>query len=675
MSKEEASHCCLTFSLLRRFWVCALLTTPLFLSHMAAWLPFFNHHGFSGYLEALLATPVVVWGAAPFFKRGWQSFVSCRLNMFSLISLGIAIAYLYSLIALFLPQLLPQQMLNDHNHAPLYFEAAAMITTLVLLGQLLENSAYQKTNRALQMLLDLTPKKARLVLKEGKEEEIALAEVKVGDLLRVLPGQKVPVDGTVFEGTSHVDESMITGEAMPIAKSKGDQVIAGTMNGKGSFLLTADKVGDKTLLAQIVDMAQQAQHSKVPIQQLVDQVSAYFVPVVISIALLTFILWYFIGPAPQLGYAIVNAIAVLIIACPCALGLATPVSIIVGTGRGAQAGVLIKNGQALQQMEQIDTLVIDKTGTLTEGKPKIAAVYAKVLEEANEDKLLFFAASLELGSEHPLAECLVKMAREKKIELKNPSAFFSEAGLGVKGQVDEQEVVIGSNLWLNSCGVDKGWSLELKEAAEKYQSEGCSLLFIALNGSVAGLFAVKDPIKESSFEAIKDLHKAGLKIVMATGDNAKAAEAIAKKLQIDTFKAQMTPKEKGELIRQLKAQKAKVAMAGDGINDALALAEADVGIAMSSGSDIAIESGSITLIKGDLRGVMRAHKLSYATMRNIRQNLFFAFIYNGISVPLAAGILYPFTGLLLSPAIAALAMSLSSVSVISNALRLRFLKL
>ncbi len=624
------------------------------------------------WIEFVLATPVVFWGGWPFFVRGWQSVVSWNLNMFTLIGLGVSVAWIFSVVALLFPHLFPPSMQHEGGTVAVYFEAAAVITALVLLGQVLELRARSRTNAAIQMLLGLAPNTARIVRDDGTEEDIPLEHVQPGDTLRIRPGEKVPVDGTVIDGDSHVDESMVTGESMPVAKIDGEKLIGATVNGTGSLLMRAEKVGADTLLAQIVNMVAEAQRSRAPIQKLADVVSGYFVPVVVGIAIITFIVWGIWGPVPALAYAIVNAVAVLIIACPCALGLATPISIMVGTGRGALAGVLIKNAEALEIMEKVDTLVVDKTGTLTEGKPKLVSVVA--VDGFNESDILQLAASLERASEHPLAEAIVRGAEDKAVGLSKADDFQSITGKGVTGTVDGHTVALGNIKLLQSLNIDVG---DLPSRADQQRAEGHTVMLLAIDSKAAGLIGVADPIKESTPEAIRNLHQEGVQVVMLTGDNQTTANAVAAKLDIDRVQADVLPDQKASIVKQLQAEGRVVAMAGDGINDAPALAQAQVGIAMGTGTDVAMESAGVTLVKGDLRGIVRARRLSRATMRNIRQNLFFAFIYNTAGVPIAAGVLYPLFGTeaLLSPMIAAAAMSFSSVSVITNALRLRRAKL
>jgi P-type Cu+ transporter len=659
----------------RRFWVCTALALPVFFlamiaDMMPAWLPGWLPMHAVQWVECALATPVVVWGGWPFLVRGLQSIRTWNLNMFTLIALGVSVAWSYSMAALFFPGLFPPVMRMDGGLVAVYFEAAAMITTLVLLGQVLELRARSRTNAAIRMLLGLAPKTARIVRDNGTEEDIPLEQVQPGDTLRVRPGEKVPVDGTVIEGESNIDESMVTGESIPVAKSAGEKLIGATVNGTGSLLMRAEKVGSDTLLAQIVDMVAKAQRTRAPIQKLTDVVAGYFVPTVVGFAVLTFIAWLVWGPEPRLAHAVINAVAVLIIACPCALGLATPIAIMVGTGRGALAGVLIKNAEALEIMEKVDTLVVDKTGTLTEGKPKLAAVQAEAGFAG--DELLRLAASLERASEHPLAEAIVRGAEEKGIELVKADNFQSVTGKGVTGEVDGHTVAAGNAALLESLGINAG---DLLQQADRQRAEGQTVMLISIDGTAAGLIGVADPIKESTAEAIRDLHAEGIRIVMITGDSHITANAVAGKLGIDKVHAEVMPEQKAELVKKLQAEGHIVAMAGDGINDAPALAQAHVGIAMGTGTDVAMESAGVTLVKGDLRGIVRARRLSRATMRNVRQNLFFAFFYNSAGVPIAAGVLYPFLGILLSPMIAAAAMSFSSVSVISNSLRLKRVEL
>jgi len=659
----------------RRFWAGSVLAIPVFILAMIAdlvpdWLP----NGLSSrtiqWIEFFLATPVVLWGGWPFYVRGVQSVKSWNLNMFTLIALGVSVAWVYSVVALLAPQIFPPDMLHAGGTVPVYFEAAAVITVLVLLGQVLELRARSRTNAAIKLLLGLSPKTARIVREDGTEEDIPMEHVQAGDVLRVRPGEKIPVDGITIDGSSHVDESMVTGEPIPVEKLVNDKLIGATINGTGSLLMRAEKVGADTLLAQIVNMVSEAQRSRAPIQKLADTVSGYFVPVVVLIAITSFFVWWLKGPEPALAYAVINAVAVLIIACPCALGLATPISIMVGTGRGAMEGVLIKNAESLEIMEKVDTLVVDKTGTLTEGKPKLVSV--TTVNGTDEQLGLALAASLERASEHPLAEAIVRGADERGVELWPTENFQSVTGKGVTGVVNGQKVALGNIKLLESMDIEVG---DLPQQADIQRAEGQTVMFLAIDGKAAGLIGVADPIKASTPEAILQLHDEGIMVVMLTGDSHKTAEAVANKLDIDQVQAEVLPEQKAEVVKQLQAEGRVVAMAGDGINDAPALAQAQVGIAMGTGTDVAMESAGVTLVKGDLRGIVRARRLSRATMKNIRQNLFFAFFYNSAGVPVAAGVLYPAFGILLSPIIAAAAMSFSSVSVITNALRLRNVKL
>ncbi len=655
----------------RRFRVSALLALPVFLLAMVAdlvpsWLPGGLSMKMVQWIEFSLATPVVLWGGWPFFVRGWQSVVSWNLNMFTLIGLGVAVAWSYSVVALLFPGIFPPNMLHAGGTVPVYFEAAAVITALVLLGQVLELRARSRTNAAIKLLLGLAPNTARIVRADGAEDDIPLEQVMPGDILRVRPGEKVPVDGVVTDGSSAVDESMVTGEPIPVEKAVGESLIGATVNGTGSLLMRAEKVGSDTLLAQIVRMVSEAQRSRAPIQKLADIVAGWFVPAVVLIAVLTLIVWGFIGPEPRLAHAMINAVAVLIIACPCALGLATPMSIMVGTGKGATMGVLIKNAEALEIMEKVDTLVVDKTGTLTEGRPQLVSVQSG--EGFGEDEVLRLAASLERASEHPLAEAIVRGAEERGISLAPTDQFESITGQGVRGNIDGRAVALGNLRLLETLSIDPG---ELPAEAESGRAQGQTVMFVAIDGKSAGLIGVADPIKASTPQAIHDLHAEGVKVVMLTGDNYTTAQAVAEKLGIDRVEAEVLPDQKAEIVRRLQTEGHTVAMAGDGINDAPALAQSHVGIAMGTGTDVAMESAGVTLVKGDLRGIVRARRLSRATMSNIRQNLFFAFIYNSLGVPVAAGVLYPVFGLLLSPILAAAAMSFSSVSVITNALRLK----
>ena len=653
----------------RRLWIGGVLALPVFILAMAHLVPAFAHVAngtVSRWAQFLLSTPVVWWAGWPFFVRGARSFRHGHWNMFTLITLGVGAAWIYSTGAFFLPEVFPPAMRMHEGVVDVYFEAAAVIVVLVLLGQVLELRARARTSSAIKALLNLAPPTAIRVTDTG-DAEVALAEVKTGDRLRVRPGGKIPVDGVIEEGSSSVDESMLTGESLPVEKKAGDRVTGGTVNSTGGFILRADKVGADSLLARIVQMVADAQRSRAPIQGLADKVAGIFVPAVAAIAVLTFLIWSFFGPEPRLAYAIVNAVAVLIIACPCALGLATPMAIMVGVGRGAQAGVLVKNAEALEHLGKVTYLVVDKTGTLTEGKPMLTDVLPII--GFDESTLLQVAASLERSSEHPLAAAIVRGAEERKIGLHDVSDFRSVTAGGVIGTVDGKKTHVGKSKFIESEGI--ALDATLQERATALQTDGKTVLFVAVNGKSAGLLAVADPIKESTPEAIAMLHELGVKLVMATGDNRRTAEAVARKLGLDQFEAEVEPADKIKKVNALKAGGQTVAMAGDGVNDAPALAAADVGIAMGTGTDVAMESAGITLIKGDLRGIAKAIRLSRATMRNIRQNLFFAFAYNALGVPIAAGMLYPFFGVLLSPMIAGAAMSLSSVSVISNALRLR----
>lgn len=655
----------------RRFWICAVLALPVFILAMIAdMMPALLPDGLSmlsvQWIEFILATPVVLWGGWPFYQRAVQSIVSWNLNMFTLIGLGVSVAWIYSTVALLAPGIFPPLMQMQGGLVHVYFEAAAVITVLVLLGQVLELRARSQTNAAIKMLLGLAPNTARIVRADGSEEDVPLAQVVVGDVLRVRPGEKIPVDGRVTDGSSFVDESMVTGEPMPVEKKPGESVIGATVNGTGSLLMRAEKVGADTLLSQIVHMVSEAQRSRAPIQKLADVVAGYFVPTVVLVAVLTMMIWLIWGPEPRLAYAMVNAVAVLIIACPCALGLATPMSIMVGTGKGATMGVLIKNAEALETLEKVDVLVVDKTGTLTEGKPK--QVMLKTINNFIEDEMLGLVASLERSSEHPLAEAIIQGAQARNIELSAVENFKSVTGQGVTGRVNGFNVVLGNVKLLQDLNIDVA---DLPEQAEAGRAEGQTVMLIAIDGKAAGLVGVADPIKHSTAEAIAALHQAGVDVVMLTGDSKTTAQAVADKLNIDRVEAEVLPDQKANIIKQLQADGKIVAMAGDGINDAPALAQAHVGIAMGTGTDVAMESAGVTLVKGDLRGIVRARRLSHAVMNNIRQNLFFAFFYNALGVPIAAGVLYPVFGLLLSPMIAAMAMSFSSVSVIANSLRLR----
>jgi Cu+-exporting ATPase len=659
----------------RRFWISLLLTVPLLLLEMSEMLPGRPmQHALSARLltwaQLVFATPVVLWGGWPFFTRGSASIVNRSLNMFTLIAIGTGTAYIYSVIATLVPDIFPASFRTHSGPVGVYFEAAAVITTLVLLGQVLELRARSQTSSAIKALLGLAPKTARRLREDGSEEDVPLDLVHPGDRLRVRPGEKVPVDGVVLEGTSAIDESMITGESIPVEKVPGEHVTGGTVNGTGGLVIRAERVGAETLLAQIVHMVSEAQRSRAPIQRLADVVSAYFVPAVVAVAVLCAVVWGFVGPEPRLAYALVNAVAVLIIACPCALGLATPMSIMVGTGRGALAGVLVKHAEALEVLEKVDTLVVDKTGTLTEGKPHLMSVTA--LSPLSDNDLLRLAASLERGSEHPLAAAIVAGAQAQGLSLTDAQDFTSKTGKGVMGQINGRQVALGNRALFAELGIELG---DLLQRAEVLRRDGQTVMFVALDSQPAGLLGVADPIKPSTPEALQLLGKDGVQVVMLTGDSRTTAEAVARRLGIERVEAEVLPEQKGEVIKRLQAEGHVVAMAGDGVNDAPALAQAQVGIAMGTGTDVAMESAGLTLVKGDLRGIARARRLSQGTMRNIRQNLFFAFIYNAIGVPIAAGVLYPVFGLLLSPMIASAAMTLSSVSVISNALRLRHLEL
>jgi Cu+-exporting ATPase len=655
----------------RRFKISTILTVPLLAFMVGALLPGEPlHHWLSptgmGLLELALASPVVLWGGWPFFVRGWQSVVNRSPNMFTLIALGVGVAFIYSVAAVVAPGMFPASFRDASGRVGTYFEAAAVITTLVLLGQVLELRARSQTGTAIRALLGLAPKTARRLAANDAEEDVPLELVHVGDRLRVRPGEKVPVDGVVLEGHSSIDESLVTGEPIPIEKQTTDRVVGGTVNGTGSFIMRAEKVGADTLLSRIVHMVAQAQRSRAPIQRLADRVSGWFVPTVVLIAVATLVVWAIVGPEPRMAYAIVNAVAVLIIACPCALGLATPMSIMVATGKGATMGVLFRNAEAIELLRSVDTLVVDKTGTLTEGKPRVLDV-VPAPSQAEED-LVRLAASLEQGSEHPLAAAIVAEAQERQIQLQRAENFAAKTGRGVVGSVAGQQVALGNQKLLEELGVDAG---PLHERAEALRRNGRTVVYLVRDRVPLGLLGIGDPIKETTPQAIEALHDAGVKVVMLTGDNRTTAEAVARSLRIEEVLADVLPDQKVEAIKRLQAEGRSVAMAGDGINDAPALTQAQVGIAMGSGTDVAMESAAVTLVKGDLRGIVRARRLSEATMRNIRQNLFFAFIYNTLGVPVAAGVLYPAFGLLLSPAIAAAAMSLSSVSVIGNALRLR----
>ncbi|WP_304074708.1 heavy metal translocating P-type ATPase [Maricaulis maris] len=659
----------------RRFWIGAVLTLPLLLLSMGPFvgLGFMRDaigEGIAGWAELVLATPVILWAGWPFFERGAKSVISRNLNMFTLIGMGVGAAYIFSVVAVIAPSVFPEGFRDESGHVGVYFEAGAVIVVLVLLGQLMELSARERTGSAIRALLDLAAKTARVIRPDESEEEIPLEDVVVGDRLRVRPGEKVPVDGEVVDGRSSVDESMISGEPVPVEKTPGDAVTGATINGTGSLIIEAKRVGADTMLSQIVEMVANAQRSRAPIQKLADVISGRFVPAVILIAIISFVSWSIWGPPPAMAYALVSAVAVLIIACPCALGLATPMSIMTATGRGAQAGVLIKNAEALERFAKVDTLIVDKTGTLTEGKPKLVAVIAN--EGHTEDEILRLAASLERGSEHPLAEAIVDGAEARGLELSKTEAFEAITGKGVIGRVDGHAVSLGNARLLDELSLS---AEKLGELADERRENGETVMFIVINAVVVGLVCVADPVKETTPQALKALHKLGFKIVMATGDNAKTARAVAARLGIDEIRADVLPEDKARIIQDYQKQGRRVAMAGDGVNDAPALAQADVGIAMGTGADVAIESAGFTLVKGDLNGIVRARRLATATMRNIKQNLFFALVYNAAGVPVAAGILYPVLGVLISPIFAAAAMSLSSVSVISNSLRLRSVKL
>jgi Cu+-exporting ATPase len=653
----------------RRFWISLVLTIPVFLLEMGGHLidlhMWLSPH-VSNWIQLVLATPVVLWGGWPFFERGWKSLQTRHLNMFTLIAMGTGVAWLYSVIATVLPGIFPETVQTMGGAVAVYFEAAAVITVLVLLGQVLELQAREQTGGAIRALLDLAPKTARRVTQDGNDEEVGLDDVVVGDRLRVRPGEKVPVDGTLVEGRSSVDESMITGESMPVTKETGANLIGGTLNQTGAFVMEAGKVGRDTMLSQIVKMVADAQRSRAPIQRFADEVSGWFVPAVILIAIIAFAAWFFIGPEPRFSHALVSAVAVLIIACPCALGLATPMSIMVGVGRGAGLGVLIKNAEALERFEKIDTLVVDKTGTLTEGRPKVTAVVSA--GNLSEDDVLRLAASLEVSSQHPLGVAIVQSAKDRGLTLSNAEDFDAPMGKGVTGTVDGRKLIIGNQRIMSEAGIDLG---ALVNKADDMRNDGATVMFMAADGSAAGLFAVADPIKATTAEAVRDLTAQGIKVVMLTGDNRTTANAVAQKLGIAEVEAEVLPEDKHAIVERFRREGRVVAMAGDGVNDAPALAAADVGIAMGTGTDVAIESAGVTLLQGDLKGIVRALQLSRATMKNIRQNLFFAFVYNAAGLPVAAGVLYPAFGILLSPVFAAAAMALSSVSVIANSLRLR----
>ncbi|MBU1316447.1 MAG: copper-translocating P-type ATPase [Alphaproteobacteria bacterium] len=657
----------------RRFWIGLVLSIPVLALEMGGHLT--DLHMMLGpqtsnWLQMVLATPVVLWAGWPFFKRGWQSLVTRHLNMFTLIAMGTGAAWIYSVVATLAPGTFPDTFRSAEGSVAVYFEAAAVITVLVLLGQVLELRAREQTGGAIRALLDLAPKTARRVLADGTDEDVGLDAVVVGDRLRVRPGEKVPVDGSLLEGRSSVDESMITGESMPVTKEAGSKLIGGTMNQTGGFIMEAGKVGRDTMLSQIVRMVADAQRSRAPIQRLADEVSGWFVPVVIVVALVAFAAWMIYGPEPRFAHGLVAAVAVLIIACPCALGLATPMSIMVGVGRGASLGVLIKNAEALERFEKVDTLVVDKTGTLTEGRPKVTAI--SPVEGISEDDLLRLAATLERSSEHPLALAIMNAAGERGVVLGDAQNFDSPVGKGVTGTVDGRRLIIGSHRIMEEEGVNVA---AMTANAEELRNEGATVIFMAMDGKLAGLFAIADPIKLTTPDAVKALIEDGIRVVMLTGDNKTTAHAVARRLGITEVEAEVLPQDKSKIVSRLRSEGRIVAMAGDGVNDAPALAAADVGIAMGTGTDVAIESAGVTLLKGDLQGIVRARQMSRATMSNIRQNLFFAFIYNAAGIPVAAGVLYPIFGLLLSPIIAAAAMALSSVSVIANSLRLRSIKI
>ena len=657
----------------RRFWVGLVFALPVLALEMGGHVT--GLHQFVGrqtsnWIQMLLATPVVLWAGWPFFERAWLSIRNKSFNMFTLIAMGTGVAWGYSMIAAITPDAFPVAFRAADGSVAVYFEAAAVITVLVLLGQLLELRARETTSGAIRVLLDLTPKRARRVGSDGSDEEIALDAVEVGDVLRIRPGEKVPVDGIVLEGRGTVDESMVTGESMPVTKAVGAALIGGTINQTGGLLMRSEKIGRDTMLARIVQMVADAQRSRAPIQRLADTVSGWFVPGVILAAVVAFLAWSLLGPAPAMAYGLIAAVSVLIIACPCALGLATPMSIMVGVGRGAEAGVLIKNAEALERMEKVDTLVVDKTGTLTEGKPSVVAI--EVAEGFDEQDLLRIAASLERSSEHPLAAAIVKAAEDRGLELVEPSGVDQPVGKGIVGEVDGKAILLGNASFLEEYDADPG---ALAEAADRHRAEGATAIYVAVNGKAAGVIAIADPVKETTGQALAALREAGIKVIMLTGDNRVTAQAIARRLGIDDVEADVRPDQKSAVVQRLREQGRIVAMAGDGVNDAPALAAADVGIAMGSGTDVAIESAGVTLLRGDLMGIVRARHLSHATMANIRQNLFFAFAYNVAGIPVAAGVLYPVFGLLLSPIIAAAAMALSSVSVIANSLRLRFVKI
>jgi P-type Cu+ transporter len=671
-SEEENSE---LSDMTRRFWISVALTTPVLVLGMSDLIPGQPLQRLLsmrtiGWIELLLATPVVLWGGFPFFQRGWASIANRSLNMFTLIALGTGTAYIYSVIAVLFPGIFPPSFQTVPGVIPVYFEAASAITTLVLLGQVLELRARSRTSSAIRALLNLAPKFARLVRTDGTEIDVPVEHVQPGDTLRVRPGERAPVDGVVLEGSSSVDESLMTGEPIPVEKREGSRVIGGTVNGTGTFVMRAERVGSETLLAQIVRMVSEAQRSRAPVQKLADRVAAYFVPAVVLVAILTFAIWGVFGPEPKLAHALLNAVAVLIIACPCALGLATPMAIMVGTGRGALAGILIKNAESLEILEKVDIVIVDKTGTLTEGKPRVTSLIP--VAGSDEARVLEVAAALERASEHPLAAAILAAARNRGIELGSVTDFRSLTGKGITGRIGKCNAALGNRALFAELQIPLG---PLDDRAKTLEAEGQTAMFVAADGKAIGIIGVSDPIKPTTAEAIDRLHRDGIRIVMLTGDSRATAESVARKLKIDSVQAQVLPNQKGEIVNQLKAEGRIVAMAGDGVNDAPALAAANVGVAMGTGTDVAIESAGITLLKGDLVGIARARALSRATMRNIRQNLFFAFAYNALGVPIAAGILYPFFGLLLSPILASAAMTFSSVSVITNALRLRHVDL
>lgn len=657
----------------RRFWVGLILALPVFLLEMGGHLIGIDHiisPQTNNWVQLALATPVVAWCGWPFFVRGWKSVLSRNLNMFTLITMGTGVALIYSLIATLVPQVFPDAFRQADGSVAVYFEAAAVIVVLVLLGQVLELRAREKTSGAIKALLDLAPATARKLDNDGGESDVSLDQVSVGDRLRVRPGEKVPLDGELLEGGSNIDESMVTGEPLAVSKKAGDQVIGGSMNQQGSFIMRADKVGRDTMLSQIVQMVANAQRSRAPIQGLADKVAGWFVPAVIVIAAISFVVWSIYGPVPPMAYGLIAAVSVLIIACPCALGLATPMSIMVGVGRGAQSGVLIRDAEALERMEKVDTVVVDKTGTLTEGKPQVTKLVPA--NDFSEEALMRYAGGLEKGSEHPLAHAILDKAKAMELTLPDAEDFDSPNGKGVVGKIEGQRVLIGNRLLMESENIDTSG---FEEDADQLRTDGATVIFAAVEKQICGLIAIADPIKETTESAITQLQKDGIRVVMLTGDNQTSAKAVARKLHIDEVEAEVLPEDKGKIVQRLKDEGRIVVMAGDGVNDAPALATADVGVAMGTGTDVAIESAGITLLRGDLMGIVEARHLSIATMRNIRQNLFFAFVYNAAGIPIAAGVLYPFVGILLSPIFAAAAMSLSSVSVIANALRLRVVKL